>query len=246
MNEKPAYYHFILFIIIYFFLNNAFLPHGLLYTTLLAPVFLYWLYKKKQWPVLLKWSVLLVIPIPFQLLAGIDFRTYLVSTILVITAWVFLFTALEGVRTFKVHLENIFYKVLLVNFILLVVALIILPLSPIRDLMWDSEPMSSNLSSFPRLKLLAYEPSHYALLLSPVFLFFILKVILGQADHPLVLAGGILAPLVLSFSFGVIGAIILAMAASMFINFRFLPRNARRIVIYSSGFLILFATLFSN
>ncbi len=44
MKQWPTYYYFLPYIILYFFFNNAGLPQGLLFTTLLTPVFLYFLF----------------------------------------------------------------------------------------------------------------------------------------------------------------------------------------------------------
>lgn len=240
MTER-TYGHFILFFLLYFFFNLVFLPEGLLYTTLLTPVFLYWLYKKGKVPRMLKWFVLLVIPVPFHLALGVDLPAYLVSTAMVISAWVFLFAALEAVRSGRDSLEDILKKVLLINVVLLLVALLILPFSPLRDFMWDSIPMSKNLPAFPRLKLLAYEPSHYALLMAPVYLFFLLRIITGQSRHPLLLAAAAGLPLTLSFSFGVIGALLIALLTGLLIHFPRLPGHSKRILVYGAGFMILCA-----
>lgn len=238
MKGKITYYHFVAYFILYFFFNLLFLPEGLLYTTLLAPLFLYWLYRKQRFRSLLGWSVLLLVPIPFQLALGVDSRSYIVSLALVAGAWIFLFTALEAVRTAGDDLEDIFLKVLAVNSVLLLVALLLLPVTPLRDLMWDSVPMSRSLPALPRLKLLAYEPSHYTLLLAPVFIFFLLKVIAGQSRHPLLLAAAVGVPLVLSFSFGVIGATLLALFLSLTVYFRRLPVPSRRLAVYSLVLLV--------
>lgn len=238
MNVGSTYHHFLPFFVLYFFFNIVFLPAGLLYTSLLTPFFLYWLYKKKRLPSLIKWSLLLLAPIPFQWMTGFDTRTYLMSTVMVIAAWIFLFTALEAIRSTRDSLEDLFFKILMINSILIIIALLILPFPLLRDLMWDSEPMSRNLTAFPRLKLLAYEPSHYALLLAPVFLFFLLKIITGHSAHPLLLASGIGIPLILSFSFGVMGALFLATLTGVLIYIKKLPYHSRRMVIYSLAFIL--------
>ena len=239
MKREPTYYHFLAFFILYFFFNNLFLKEGLLYTTILTPVFLYWLYKKQRIPEMLKWSLLLIIPIPFQMMVGLDYRSYLISTFMVATAWIFIFTALEAVREAKNSLEDLFQKAMLINSVLLVLALIILPFPTLRDIMWDTTPMSRNLPAIPRLQMLAYEPSHYGLLLSPVFLFFILKVITGKSNHPLLLVAGVGIPLLLTFSFGIIGALFLAILIGSLVYFAKFTTESRRLIIYSLLFLVI-------
>jgi hypothetical protein len=104
--------------------------------------------------------------------------------------------------------------------------------------MWDTIPMTHGLESIPRLKLLAYEPSHYGLLLAPVFLFFMMKILTGKSGHPLILAAGTLIPLLLSFSFGIIGAMILAMLIGPMVFLRTIPANSRRILAYGVFFMV--------
>ncbi len=239
MKKDPKYLHYIGFFILYFFFNTVLLKEGLLYTSLLAPVFLYWLYKQNSLGTMMKWGILLLIPIPFQLRLGPDASSYIISTLMVFASWIFLFTALQAVRVTRHSLEDIFLKVLIVNFALLIIALAFLPFSSLRDILWNSIPMSKGLSAIPRLKLLAYEPSHYALLLSPVFLFFLLKVLTGKSSHPLILSGAVLVPLLLSLSFGVIGALFLALSIGALIYIRILPDNSRRIIFYGLSLLVL-------
>jgi hypothetical protein len=238
MKREPTYYHYLAFFILYFFFNNLFLEQGLLYTTLLAPVFLYWLFKKKRLTEMLKWAVLLLIPIPFHLLAGVDYRSYFISTVIVASAWIFLFTALETVRATRDQHEDFFQKALVVNSVLLLIALIILPFPVVRDFMWDTTPMSRNLSAIPRLQMLAYEPSHYGLLLTPVFLFFFLKIIPGKTGHPLLLASGIGLPLLLTFSFGIMGALFLAILIASTAFFSKFNVDTKRLILYSLLFLL--------
>lgn len=239
MKRESSYYPFLAFFILYFFFNNLFLKEGLLYTTLLVPVFLYWLYKKGQVAGMLKWTLLLLFPLPFQLLNGVDPGSYFISSLLVLSAWIFLFTALEAIRSTRDSLEEIFLTSLKVNSVLVLIALCILPFSGLREFMWDTIPMTRNLYAIPRLKLLAYEPSHYGLLLAPVFLYFILKILTGKSGHPLILAAGIGVPLLLTFSFGIIGAMIPAILISALAHLRNISVNARRMLIYSVFFLII-------
>lgn len=243
MNRESSYYHLIAFFILYFFFNNLFLKEGLLYTSLLSPVFLYWLYKKERISSLLKWTVLLLIPIPFHWMTGVDYPSYLLSTVMVFSAWIFLFTALEAVRAGRDVLEGIFLKVMMVNSALLLVALLILPFPALREFMWNSEPMSKGLEAIPRLQLLAYEPSHYGLLLAPVFLYFLLKSLSGKAAHPLILTAGVGIPLILSFSFGIIGASFLALLIGSLAYFSALSVHSRRMIVYGLVFLVIIVGL---
>ncbi len=224
MKPSQAYYGFLPLIVLYFFFNNTFLPEGLLYTGLLTPVFLYYLYKKAEMKAFLKWSFLLILPVGFHLYLGIDTKTYLVSTILILSAWIFLFAALEATREIGSEMETFFRKILLFNALFVSFALLLLAFPAVQDFCWYSKPISAGIPAFPRLKLFAYEPSHYGLLLSPVFLFYTLKLIMGKTKHKLLYALGIGIPLLLSLSFGILGAMIMALLVVIVIHYKKLPR----------------------
>lgn len=237
MNWTLNYSVFLSFSLLYFFCNNTFLPQGLLYTTLLTPVFLFWLYKEGRIKNLIKWSVLLIVPIPFHVYLGFDMRSYIISTGLVITAWVFLFTAIEAMRKMKDKMEDVFGFVLYVNFVLVILVLIGLYFVPENCIFWYYKRITPGVSIFPRLMLMSYEPSHYALLLTPVYLFFILKILTGQSKYSFLLVIWVGLPLFLSLSFGVIAAIIIAIAFTLVFHFLKLPTVTKRIVLYGFPFI---------
>ena len=232
MSTTPVYIQYLPYIILYFFLNNVLLPHGLLYTALLSPLFIYWIYKQHGIVSMLKWSLVFIIPIPFQLFQGVDMPVYLKSTALVLTAYIFLFAAIRAVSFLNDAMEEVFKKVLAINSILLAIALLFLPFSSLRPVFWNSIPISPNIPPFPRLDMLAYEPSHYALLLSPVFIFFIIMAISGKLKHPFIYVIATLIPLTLSFSFGIIGAIMIAVIIVLIIFRRSFPAAQLNVWIY--------------
>ncbi len=242
MTVSVNYRTFLPLFILFFFFNGVFLPHGLLYTTILIPVFIYWLYKIGSLRKTFIWGLLLLIPIPFQLLARVDSNSYVISTFMIFCTWVFLFTAFEIVKRIKYDLETIFNRIIILNVILVVLAIIFLPFESLKDIVWDMTPISPSIPPFPRLMLFTYEPSYYSLILSPVFLFFILKVLTGKIKNPLLMAVASILPLLLSLSFGVIGAMFLAILLTSLIYYKQLPKNFWRIILYSAiivGFIIL-------
>jgi hypothetical protein len=97
--------------------------------------------------------------------------------------------------------------------------------------------MSDNLPPVPRLQLLAYEPSHYGLLLAPVFLFYILKIITGKTGHPLILAVAAGLPLLLTLSFGIIGILMVAVVAGLVIYINKIPVYSKKMLFYGIAFI---------
>jgi len=241
VSEKPTYSHYLPFVLLYCFANNFLLPEGLLYTTLLTPVLLYWLYKTGKLKYLLIFSILLLIPIPFQLSPAIDMKSFLISTTLVMAAFIFLITSYFLLKKLNNVIEDIFSKVLVINMFLVFLAMLLLPIDFISQFLWDFKPISPGVPEFPRLMLLAYEPSHYALLLSPVFIYFILRILKNQIEHPLLYLLAVLVPLFLTLSFGVIGAIAIALMIVVPAYHQHLSRNNKSFLI--NGGVLTFALI---
>jgi len=232
MIENNKYQAYLPYIILFFFLNNVLLPHGMLYTSLLSPVFIYWLYKQNKLKEMILWGLFILIPVPFHFLSGIDPKTYVVSTALLLTAWIFLFTALKYASVLEKNIYPIFRTILIINSALLVIAILVLPFGLLRDIMWDSTPISPNIPPFPRLDLLAYEPSHYSLLLMPVFMYFFIMAMSGKLKHPLIYMFAVFLPLLLSMSFGVMAAFLLAALFVVILYFYRFPPTSRKTFIY--------------
>jgi len=110
------------FVIIYFFFNSLFLPIGLLYTTALAPLFYYWLWRQER-----KWIVtrFLAIMAPFALFQWrneVDVKAYAVSlavgTAIFITGYTF-YVFINWTQ----RLDDIMHRVVLINFAMALVGL---------------------------------------------------------------------------------------------------------------------------
>jgi len=238
MIDNKKYLAFFPYIILYFFLNNFLLPEGLLYTAILSPVFLYWLYKNHYLKQLAVYSILLAIPVIAHLFVGFDVKSYLVSIILLFTVWIFMFTTIHAIPRFNDNLDEIFRKILIINSVFVLIALVFLPIIPLQKIFWTTIPISPSVPGFPRLKLLTYEPSYYAMLLSPVFLYFILKVITKKENHKFLTVIAIGLPLILSLSFGVLGGLAIAIFVGIIAFMTKLPRFTWKILFYSLAFLV--------
>jgi hypothetical protein len=226
---KPTY---LLVGLIVLLVNNFLLPFGILYTTILTPVFLYWLCRLGRLKSLTLWTLLILLPIPAHLLVGVHLKYYLFSSLLMFSVWIFLFTAIEGLKIIGPSLEVIFRKALILNCLAVSFAIITLPIPSIRALLWNSIPITEGTMPMLRLQLFAYEPSHYALLFAPVALFFALRIIMGYAKSYILMILALIIPLVLSLSFGVIGALIISLTIGLFAYIKVLTANTKRIFIY--------------
>ena len=232
MKYGQGYYHLLFYLVIYFFCNSFLLPEGLLYTTLLSPVMLYFIYKHRAAAPHPAWFLLLLVPLPFQWINGVEPGTCLVSTALVFTAALFLVTSVTLLVHYKKELHNLFKSILIINVLLTTAALVILPFSELRGWLWYTVPLSAGIETLPRLKLLTYEPSYYSLIMFPVFLYFLYRVMFEKEKHPLLIAMACIIPLMLSLSFGVIGAAVIAFTFTLVLFWKHLPAMYHRVFFY--------------
>ncbi|MCX6304215.1 MAG: hypothetical protein NT040_04545 [Bacteroidetes bacterium] len=232
MKHGQGYYHMLPYMVIYFFFNGFLLPEGLLYTTLLSPLMLYVWYKYKRIAPSAAWLLLLLVPMPFQWIHGVDTRTFLVSTTLVLTAFIFLPTAATVLRKYSGDIPDLFRTILIINTILTGIALVVFPIARLQGWFWYTVPISAGIDVWPRLKLLTYESSYYSLIMFPVFLYFLNRIMFEKEKHPLLLALACVIPLVLSLSFGVIGAALIAFLLTLACYWKNLPAMYHRVFIY--------------
>ncbi len=238
MNQTTPYHKLIIFVVVYFFFNSFLLPEGLLYTTLLTPVMLYFLLKEEKMKPVFRWSLALFIPVPFHLYQGVDIKSYLVSLTMLVTALIFLITAFYIIKKYREYMDGIFRKVLLLNGVFVLLALVILPFGGIRDLLWYEEPITQGMAIIPRLKLFTYEASYYSLIMMPVFLYFLMRVFYQLEKHAMLIFLASAVPLLLSLSFGVLGAVLISLVVAVLIYWNRIPLSFKRFTFLSSVFLL--------
>jgi hypothetical protein len=225
---------------IYFFVNSLFLPHGLLYTTILAPLLFLTFSPKNQIKYIQFLGIFLIPFSAIHIYNGVSLLSFLISTALLVCSMVFI----AAFRTYLIRhqdIEPIFKKITNYNFALFLVAIVVF-LSPWKEILWHLKPLTINISSFPRLNLLTYEPSYYSTLLVPIVLYYTLKAILFKDKTkkvvPSILLIGI--PLIFSFSFGVLACIIFAIFIFiLFYNLRILKKRAFYYFISTTTFIII-------
>jgi hypothetical protein len=239
MEMHAAINKFLPFAILYFFFNSLFLPTGLLYTTLLTPLFLYWIYKQDG--VKYVWLFFMVtLPLAcIHFINGVNVQSYIKSYTLLFTAFVFgvaFYLFLKRTNTIRA----IFDQIIIWNFLLAMLALLLLSFG-IRAVFWYIEPISTGITDIPRLKMFTYEASYYSLLMVPLVLYYYLKVLLLRTTQPVFKLLLVTLPLILSFSFGVL----LGLGLSMFflfwsdINLFFVKKKFPRYILVAGLLLLL-------
>jgi hypothetical protein len=210
--------------VLYFFFNSFMLPHGLLYTTILTPVFLLWLWRYPSFNYLLYFFLF---TIPFAVIhfeQGVHTEYYIRSFAVQFTWFVFGIALYQFLKNCQ-SLRSIFRMLVLLNFVFVIIACIAY-FSSLRDSFWLTTFVSRRLDQFPRLMMLTYEPSYYSTLLAPIAIYYYLKMIMRQLPNAQFYAVMITLPLVLAFSLG----ILLGIPIALFILFLYrLPRLMKRL-----------------
>jgi len=214
MNEQSVYINkYLPPAILYFFLNGFLLPLGLLYTALLTPLFLVWLYGYRS----LRWlSVFFILLAPYMIIHfvnGVEYWYYFKSTALLFTVFVFciaFYQYLDNCHT----LRTVYKNILVINAVMVVVCVIalFLPWPALWYGLWNDNKMSLGNINVWRLRMLTYEPSYYSTLFAPIGMYYLLKVLRRELPRPWLYTALVVVPLALSLSFGVILGLALSLA----------------------------------
>jgi hypothetical protein len=236
------------FVFLYFFVNSVALPLGLTYTAILGPFFYVWVLLKRKEDVLLPFLTVLSPFIIIQvLISGVDLRSYSVSCLNILMIYFFC-QAVYTFLTTTADQEGIFKKLLFINCGLCLIA-IVFYFTPYYNIFWIRQNVSLGIDQLLRLKLFTYEASYYALLFVPVFVFYLLQYVLGQNKiNNYLLLFMLFLPLVLSFSMGVIGSLLISGVITFILYFRQLAKKRRVLNSFISlvvaGGVLLFILLF--
>jgi hypothetical protein len=137
-------------------------------------------------------------------------------------------------------LESIIQLILKVDFILIIIAILLLPFKEATTL-WNFFDYETDRASFPRLQLFTSEPSAYGFLISPLALFYFQYFYYRNLNKKLFYVFVIIISLLLSFSFGAISGIMIAIGIFVFVNFFAGKRSG-----YNVPFLIFFLVFVSS
>ena len=228
--------------LLYFFFNSFLLPHGLLYTTILTPLLLIWLYK---FPVFKFIKHFLLILLPFvivHVLNGVDLFYYLRSFIVLFSAFVFSLCLYQFLTECKT-LRLIYKDILLINAPLVCFALVMLFIPSLKSEFWYTNEITTGIKSV-RLQLFTYEPSYYSLLFVPIALYYYLKLLILKLPNPTTVFLLLTIPLLLSLSFGVILGIMLSLGITLLWGAGIFFSGKNFAAYFFIGFVILFMAIF--
>lgn len=214
--------------ILYFFLNSFLLPLGLLYTSLLTPVFLFWLIQNKSFYRVWYFFALTAPFVIIHFLNGVDTNYYLKSYALFFSVYVFILAFYQFLKNCR-SIEDIYKQILILNGFMVIVSLIILFIPSLELEFWNDNTMSLGNIKMRRLKMLTYEPSYYSILFAPIVIYYIIRVARRDIPQRWLYLALVLIPLFLSLSFGVILGVALALLVLVLMN-------ARKIILNKTTF----------
>lgn len=194
---------------IFFFFNGVGLPFGLLYTTILSPIFYFKIVLKKANKLFIIFLLLIFPFIIIQILSGVVLFYYIKSLLLFIAVIVVAISLYAILPKLK-NIDELFRKLIIYNFAFAIIALIFFN-SWLGDLLWSKEIVISENITATRLMLLTYEPSYYSTLLAPLFIYSFLKLYQNFNKTNFAIFFIIVFPLILSFSFGMISMLLFSL-----------------------------------
>ncbi|MES2618776.1 MAG: O-antigen ligase family protein [Bacteroidota bacterium] len=214
------------FVVLYFFFNSLFLPEGLLFTTLLTPLFFFQIVREQKVQQLIALLAVLCICFILHYLQGIHLQLYLKSLLLFITVGIFAIWTQSFFN--KVNsLDYIFKCILILNGAMLIVAVLALLTGVLKSQFWYLVPISPGLPEIPRLKMLTYEASYYSLLLCPIAFYAIWNFMIDKSRATFIYLLLALVPLLMSFSLGVLAGMIVTLICIVLIVFNWVKNNKR-------------------
>lgn len=203
-------------IYVFAFLNPLFLPFGLLYTHIYAPIGLYYVCKWSNKAVIF---LSLLIFFAFAYTASIvlskrdiQYVDYLSSFLVLFASLIFSVYIYAYIALRISNFDKLIKKIIKLNVIACVIAAILLIVG-IGDLLWTTQGPEEKSN---RLQLFFYEPSIYALVYAPFVTYAITKYIERQSVHRIYWLIIAIIPLLLSGSAGVMGALSLAIILGNF------------------------------
>jgi hypothetical protein len=193
-----------LFVFLFFF-NRVGLPFGLSFDMILAPFFLYTIFKEFNQSTLYKAiSILLVFGIIHAFL-GVNYTAFFVSNVIFLALIIGVICFYQRAKQID-YFEEIILRITQLNVVFTIIALATLFFLK-STYLWYLVPYTSNAEALPRLKLFTEEASHYSFLLLPVFYYWLYQLLAQFNWRTFGYLMSIIISLILSFSLGVLSII---------------------------------------
>lgn len=225
---------------VYLFLNPVFLPFGLFYAHIYAPIAYYYIARWSKPANTFIGLLIVIVAILTALTALSSFEQiryfdYLSSTLILFASIIFAIYIYVYIAVYLSNFESLVDKVIKVNVYLTFFAILLL-LSGIQEPLWIQQEGQTI-----RLQFFAYEPSIYALSFAPFLIYAIVRYIEKRQSKDLYLLAMAAFPIALSGSAGVMGATALALVFANFkATLRLLAKKWIIVLIGSIAFISIF------
>lgn len=191
--------------LIYFFFNTLLLPPPVSYTTLLSLVKVRSVLRRFGKTIAAMLLILLGYLV-IHLSQGVEVQDYFVSWAYFLLLLFSGFAAYDYLSSSDILFDR-FFRIMAVAASLLLGVGVIALLTPWADIFWNVHQFVGEGQKVPRFQGLSYEPSHLALTLSPVLLYFLWKLINRFTVKYVLYFIAVALPIVLSVSFGFAAAL---------------------------------------
>lgn len=210
----------------------------MLYTNILTPFFIFWIWKKGFLRSLLYPAFIVL---PFSIIhysMGVDFKTFAISHALFASTVIFVVAAYIYISRYS-SLKEVMRKILIFNFILVLIAIPFYFMEyKYQKIFWYTNLFTTQ-NPFTRLALFTFEASYYSLLLIPVAYYFLFEAGFNkQLKHKGMILVMTFVPFLLSLSFGVLGGTLLTAVIMFWFN-RHLFARYRTLFNLLSAFVVL-------
>ena len=214
-------------------------------TYVLSPFFFLNQLIKKRKTQALKFFSLLIFYDAIHFYLGVDLKSFTLSNGLFMLTYFCVVAFWHFINSYS-HLGRLYKQILVLNFFLMLMAIPFLFTQPqYQQWFWWINHLTKGITDFPRLKLFTYEASYYALLMVPVFYYYVFKFIFGTVQHhKYVTALMVFMPMILSMSFGVVGATLFTSIILCLVHHKKLLRYKRAFVLSSLVLFVLLVTVF--
>jgi hypothetical protein len=232
--------------VVYLLFNNFLLPFGLLYTTILTPIFYFWLLRKCARHIILKFVVVSAPFVVAHLLLGIQLPgQYLRSYALLLLTYITVYAFYMGLSRTK-PLNSLVETLIVLNAVFAGIA-VVAKHTPLGPLLWIRTVLSNEDPATLRLALLSYEPSAYAVLLVPLLVFATFRAIISPGAKTIFQLFMVAVPFFLSGSLGGFGTVLLALGiASLVFRRDIMKLKSAKILAALAGLALFAAVLQGN
>lgn len=231
---------------VYFLFNTAAWPPPVTFTVLLGPIRAVQVWQRFQ-KLIVAFGVLFVAYAGIHLWEGVVLADYVKSSVFFVLLIFSGLAAFDYLASSRMLTKKVWEWVVYLSIGLFAIAALAW-FSPWFDLFWTNHKFIAEGAVLPRYKGLGYEPSHYAMAMSPVALYFFWKLVLTKNWKPLLLLVAVLVPIALTLSFGFAAGFGLAIIITLIVVMLRYRRFERLLIVPAAAGLLMAAgvMLFPN